>query len=424
MNTAMDVSSTQPGARCRGRSPRGIAPALLAALAAAILLAAPTVGAGPREQAKRMHDRLNGTAASQAVLDAMQVKVAAGDFVGAALLAIDNPNGNFYSVVLKNWVTPWTNRAQTMYAPLNDYTATVIGMVRDEVPFNTVLSADILYLGASGLGLPAYSPGSNAHYEALEAAGGNLGDPAVLMKAPTGQQPLTGIPAAATAGVMTTRAAARAFFVAGTNRAMFRFTMINYMCHDLEQIMDVSRPPDRIRQDVSRSPGGDSRVFLNNCVGCHSGMDPMAQAFAYYDYTFPAGADESTGTVVYGASGPGPGGTVAAKYFHNNTTFAAGFVTPDDSWQNRWRSGPNSLLGWDPARPGAGAGAKSLGDEIGASDVFAQCQVKKVFRAVCLRDPADATDRAEVSTVVGVFKANNYSLKRVFAETAAYCKGD
>ena len=73
---------------------------------------------------------------------------------------------------------------------------------------------------------------------------------------------------------MTSRAAAQSFFIAGTNRAMFRFTVLNHMCRDLEEIHDTTRPPDRIRQDVSRSPGGDARLFLNNCVGCHSGMDP------------------------------------------------------------------------------------------------------------------------------------------------------
>ena len=56
----------------------------------------------------------------------------------------------------------------------------------------------------------------------------------------------------------------------GTNRAQFRFTMINHLCHDMETVMDNTRPTDRIRQDVARTPGGDSRIFLNNCVGCHS----------------------------------------------------------------------------------------------------------------------------------------------------------
>jgi len=61
--------------------------------------------------------------------------------------------------------------------------------------------------------------------------------------------------------------------------------------HHLEQVAgpDPAAGPHP-RQDVSRSPGGDSRLFLNNCIACHSGMDPMTQAFAYYDYDETAGA--------------------------------------------------------------------------------------------------------------------------------------
>ncbi len=91
--------------------------------------------------------------------------------------------------------------------------------------------------------------------------------------------------------MLTTRAASKAFFIDGTNRAMFRFTLINHLCRDMEQVHDTSRAPDRIRQDVSRSPGGDARVFLNGCIGCHSGMDPMAQAFAYYNFQYDKATD-------------------------------------------------------------------------------------------------------------------------------------
>ena len=395
-----------------GASPKGRA--LLAAIATVLALATLTGGtalAGSREQAQRIHDRLNGTPASQALLDAMQADIDSGNPTGAALLAINDPNGMYYSVVLKNFVTPWTNVPQTVFAPLNDYTATVIGMVRDEVPFNTLLSADIIYIGQSGLGLPAYSKTDNNHYAALENNGVNLMTGLTTQT----QSAVTGLPAAATAGVLTSRAAAQAFFDVGTNRRMFRFTMINHMCADLTTLMDSSRPTDRIRQDVSRSPGGNSRVFLNNCLGCHAGIDPMAQAFAYYDFTYAS--DPSTGQIVYTA------GTPVAKYFHNNTTFVPGFITPDDKWDNRWRTGPNALMGWDATLPGSGNGAKSLGQEIGASDQFAQCQVTKVFHAVCLRAPSDAADRAQVSTIKSNFK-QGYSLKKVFAETAAYCMGN
>ena len=54
-----------------------------------------------------------------------------------------------------------------MFVPLNDYTATVIGMVRDDVDFRTVLSADILYIGNAS-GAPAYSAANNDHYQYLD----------------------------------------------------------------------------------------------------------------------------------------------------------------------------------------------------------------------------------------------------------------
>ena len=66
-------------------------------------------------------------------------------------------------MTLKNFAMPWTNRDQTVFAPLNDYVATFIGMVRDDVAFNTALSADILYT-SNAPGLPAPSNASNAHY--------------------------------------------------------------------------------------------------------------------------------------------------------------------------------------------------------------------------------------------------------------------
>jgi hypothetical protein len=183
------------------------------------------------------------------------------------------------------------------------------------------------------------------------------------------------------------------------------------MCRDLEEIHDTTRPPDRIRQDVSRSPGGDARLFLNNCAGCHSGMDPMAQAFAYYTY------DDTQGRLVYTA------GSVQSKYSNNSGTFKQGFVTPDDNWENRWRSGQNALLGWDPALPGSGNGAKSLGQELGNSDAFASCQVEKVFRTVCLRSPVDTADRNQIGSMVSSFRASGFHLKQAFADAAAYCMG-
>jgi len=360
--------------------------------------------AGPREQARRMHDRLAGVPPAETVLMQMETDIQNGDPLSAAYTAMQN--ANFYNVTLKNFAAPWTNREGSVFVPLNDYIATVVGMIRDDVAFNTLLSADILYVGAPSLGLPPYSNSNNNHYEQLED--NNLDMMTGLNQVV--QSSVTGLPSSATAGVMTTRAAAQAFFIAGTNRAMFRFTLLNHMCNDMEQVHDVRRPPDRIRQDVSRSPGGDSRLFLNNCIGCHSGMDPMAQAFAYYNF------DEASGSIEYTP------GQVQPKYFNNEDNFPFGFRTPDDRWDNYWRSGQNQFLGWDDSLPGSGNGAKSLGAELANSDAFASCQVKKVFRAVCLRAPEDAGDRSQLQQMVASFKSG-YRMKQAFAEAAVYCMG-
>jgi hypothetical protein len=388
----------------------------LACLLAGVAFAA---SAADRDQAKRIHDRIAGVPPTEAVLDQMEALVTAGDPLGAALIATQNPS--FYNVTLKNMAVPWTNRDQTVFAPLNDYVATFIGMVRDNIPFNTALSADLTYTVSGAT--PAASASSNAHYENAESSNINL----FTALTQASQSSIQGIPATATAGFMTSRAASEAFFVDGTNRAMFRFTMMNHMCRDMEQVHDTSLPPDRIRQDVSRSPGGDSRIFLNNCIGCHSGMDPFAQAFAYYD--FDNGTAEAPGTMrlVYDTT------EVHSKYFNNNTNFAPGFVTPDDAWENRWRRGQNFVLGWG-ATPGSGNGAKTMGEELANSDAFAKCQVEKVFKAVCFRAPGAvddplapnkaAQDHAAVLQLTNNFKTNGYRLKQVFAETAVYCMGE
>ncbi len=388
------------------------------------------VYAGPAEQqqAKRIHERLTGVIPEASVLLDMEQELLGTDILidgvtggeGAALIAMENEA--FYSATLKNWVAPWTNRDQNVFVPLNDYTATVMGLIRDESDFREVLYENVLYV-SNAAGLPAYSNNDNAHYEAIETQGVSLKDTLV-------RQSQVGVPAEATAGVMTTRAAAEAFFVDGTNRAMFRYTLLNHTCRDLEQVQDTTRSPDRIRQDVSRSPGGDSRVFLNNCISCHSGMDPLTQAFAYYDFDNDetdedGNARTPSNAIVYNAAGqldPVTGTRVDKKYHINSTTFPYGYVTPDDSWDNYWRSGPNSLLGWDSALPGSGNGAKSMGRELAHSEVFAQCQVEKVFKNVCLRDPVNAADLAELQTLTTTFQSNNYNLKNVFAATADYCK--
>ena len=399
-----------------------------------LVLTSTGVQAGAREQAKRIHDRLAGVPATNAVLDTMEACIldknsttctdGGGDpnlgtgAVVAGHIAMQNPA--FYNATVKNFASPWTNEEQDIFVPLNDYSATVIGMVRDGTPFSQLLSANIIYIGGPTLGLPGYSTTNNNHYIEIENRNIDMSNTTNLVAMQ--QSAVTGLPAGATAGVMTTRAAARAFFIDGTNRAMFRFTMLNHLCNDMEQIKDNTRAHDRVRQDVSRSPGGDSRLFFNDCVSCHAGMDPLAQAFAYYEFAYTAG-NEDSGQLVYTP------GNVQPKYLINAGNFKYGYVTTDDRWDNYWRVGPNSLLGWDTnanSLPTSGNGAKSMGNELANSYAFASCQVKKVFQTVCFREPTvdDSSTTSESTTITASFKTNNYNMKMLFAETAEACMGN
>lgn len=368
------------------------------------------------DRARRMHDRLAGVPPDAATLTIMAGLIGANQADQAAELAMQNPS--FYSVVVKNLVTPWTNEEMTVFAPLNDYSATVIGMIRDDVPFNLVLSEDIIYIGDPNQVNPNHSHTSNAHYESLESGNFDLSDPGVLIRRMQSELGGSQVSAADAAGVQTTRAAAKAYFPAGTNRAMWRFTAINHLCRDMEQLLDISRPGDRIRQDVTRSPGGDSEIFLNTCFGCHSGMDAVSGAYAYFDWDEGDPDDEDDGRLL------NTPGTVQEKYSLNGNTFPFGHVTEDNSWVNYWREGQNSILDWRGASD-IGFGAKSLGAEVAATRAFSVCHVEKVFNHVCFRPPKDQTDRDAIEQITDDFETDGlYRMKSVFAAVAEHCMDD
>ena len=354
-----------------------------------------------------MHDRLAGVPPDDTTIQSMAGFISNNQADRAAELAMENPA--FYNVVLKNWVTPWTNEEMTVFAPLNDFTATVIGIIRDDVPFNLVLSEDIIYTGANGLVNPNYQQTSNDHYIQLEEQGIDLSDDTMLVRRTQSGLPGSQLSATDAAGVVTTRAAAEAFFPMGTNRAMWRYTAINFLCRDMEQLNDITRAGDRIRQDVTRSPGGDSEIFLNTCFGCHSGMDAISGAYAYFDW------DENQQRMVHTP------GVVQEKFLINANTFPFGYITTDNSWINYWREGSNSTLDWRGASD-RGFGAKSLGAEVAASRAFSICQVEKVFQQVCFRPPKDQDDRDAIERIADEFELDGiYRMKSVFASVAEHC---
>lgn len=379
-------------------------------LAGILLCSFGNANAANRDVARRIHDRLVGTPPSAVIdptlLDQMEALVAAGNANAAAQMAIDQAgNTGFYNSTLKNFFATYTNLDGSVYVPLNDATATMVGMVRDGIAFDRVLYGDVLYTGGNSVSTP-YAIDSNQHYQDMEDNGVDL--KASLVPASQALlHPMLGV--GDVAGVVTTRAFAESYFSNGTNRRMLAAVFDKFMCRTLEEINDVTRTPDRIRQDVSRAPGGDSAIYLGSCVGCHAGMDPLAGAYAYYEW------DAQLGQLVFDNTQPQP------KNLINNTVFPGGHVTVDNSWLNYWRRGPNSVLGWNQTMPDRGMGAQSMGQELAASRAFAHCQTEKVYEAVCLRKPKNGAERQMVEALTDSFIANGYNMKTLFGDAAAYC---
>ena len=370
-----------------------------------VTLVSTSVWAGPKEAAWKLHNRLAGVppvkTATADPLKQMEDLIKAGNPEAAAAIATSHPN--FYNVVLKNWIKPWSNREQTSRDDLNDYVATVLGVIRDEVPFTEVLSGDILYTVNynNADGTPSvYSYMDNLHYRNAETRNINL----MANLTRQTQSAMTGLPVNAVSGVLTSRAAGAAFYSAGTNRRVNRFNFMNYLCHDYEELHDVNIPDVRVRRDVERNPGGDSRTYKNKCVGCHAGQDALGGAYAYYDFV--------GGRLVYTP------GIVVAKMNHN-VYYSAGFVTTDDNWINTWAQGKNAKLGWRGAT--SGNGVKSLGQMLANSSAFSTCMAKKVFQLVCLKEAINTDDVAMVTELAAPFEQENYNMKKLIVNTSVGC---
>lgn len=354
----------------------------------------------PREIAWKLHNRIAGVPPRPSMLMQMEAEISAGRPEAAARMALAHPN--FINIVMKNWLKSWSNRDMSNRVDFNDHTATLIGIIRDDIGFDQALYGDIYYTIPTSA--TAWANNSNAHYRSAEQSRLNFSDPAVLVRE---TQSARLLPTEAVSGVITTRQSAESFLQAGTNRRMNRFTFMNFLCNDYEQVHDVTTPTYHIARDVERTPGGDSRTFLNKCVGCHAGQDAMRGAFAYYDYT--------NNTISYTPA------MVVTKINRNNL-YSAGKQTVNDSWENLWAlPGSQNQTKLNFKGPTSGTGAKSLNQMFARSEGFANCMAKKVFELVCMKEPVNVDDKAMVNANARVFETTGYKMKDLIVKTSVGC---
>jgi len=394
-----------------------------------LLLSTSVMATEARLKAWDIHNRLTGvppTPGSNTIsMMESQINQIPGDrgLEEAAKIAIESRY--FYDVQLKNWFKPFSNAGRAKAVDLNDMVATLIGAVRDSdipgKPFTRALYDDLVYVGPSmGNQNDNFRRTSNDHYEAIESRNLSLKDILVERRqseviqtennvTDNNRRDQVNILAGGrngSAGVFSTRAAGEAYYTAGTNRRMTRYAFMNFMCKDFEDLHDTAVPDYRVRRDVPRNPGLDSRTYKNTCVGCHAGQDALGGAFAHYDFR--------NGRVRYESG-------VNSKMNHE-PEFAAGYVTTDDSWINLWANGQNSNLGF--RGPQSGNGAREFGMMLGKSRAFSVCMSKKVFKLVCVKSPEE-DDEAFIDQMADELENNDqYNMKDLFVKTVAKCVGD
>jgi len=388
-----------------------------------VLMATSLLATEVRLKAWTLHNRITGVPPAQSTLNQMVNAINQNPgkvgLENAAYIAIESRY--FYNVRLKNWLKPLSNEERSKNVDLNDFVATVIGAIRDSdsKPFNRILYDDVIYVGPSlGNENDNFSRSNNNHYEEIEDE--NLDLKQILMERMQSQNidtenniennnrrdqtnvVVNGINGSA--GVLTTRAYGEAFYQAGTNRSVTRHTFMNFLCKDFEDLHDTTIPDMRVRRDVERAPGGDTRTYKNTCVGCHAGQDALGGAFAYWDYT--------NNRLRFTP------GNVVSKMNHNSL-YDFGYVTTDNSWINLWAQGQNANLGWRGATQGNGV--KAFGEMIANSRQFARCMSMKVFKLVCIRPPSD-DDMPFVEQMSDDLESNDeYNMKKLFARTVAHC---
>ena len=362
------------------------------------------------------------------------------DYLLAASLATEE--AGFYNITVRDFATKMSNRDETVDAPLNDFVATVIGAVRDDINAKLLLSGNFYYRADESKAAVRSNTlndiiMSNNHYEDLHNGNFNLKEvlykesPQVLYDGGTEMSSEVNVkPNPDPAGIITSRAFMESHATAGTNRRLVEYTFREFLCIPMDKWSDGHGPDNFIGRDIDRFPAGEHSKFTSSCRSCHSVMDPLRTAFS--GFTFANGfiknasllppnpsndvdeliADDDPHTMSQNPVG------VAYKMNHNSHTFPKGYKIPSGSEGKAFRNyatrGANAAyFGWGEKL--SGYGVKQLGQMVANSKAYPKCMTKRVYRSVCKREPTLIEDAA-ITKIAEEFSSstNNYNLKKLF----------
>jgi hypothetical protein len=357
-----------------------------------------------------------------------------------ALLSIADQEA-FYKITVKNFASRMSVRSEEVSAPLNDFSATIIGVARDNRDARELLTGDYIYMADTSR-IPVRTPGeeaisipsdffrnivlNNSHYQAIENNLYQLNLKDILIPVPQRVQSDNSIQTGNLvnnpdpAGLLTSNTWGREHLIMGTNRRAVEYALKSFLCTPMEEAADTQASDARIGRDIDRFPGGDHSRFLTSCKGCHTVMDGFRGAFAQWNYN---------GFLIHGSLHRNrremDANGIAVKMNRNAEEFPSGYVTQDSSWVNNATRGKNvSHFSWSNTVPNSGTGAGSFGRLLANSDRFAQCMARRAFVEVCQRSQSVFKDvnTPVVLELAKTFKSSGYKLKELFIAAATHQK--
>jgi hypothetical protein len=392
------------------------------------IFVADAVDVSAEEQAMDLYRRLGGVTVdlNDATYKQMVDLIKGGNRRAAAALVVNQKD--FYQVTVRDFAGKMSTREGTALAPLSDFVATVIGVVRDDIPAPELLTGNFYYRSKKISTTPTQVMNdivkSNNHYATLEASGVSLMDE---LEGEDGQKVLSAdgnsvVVLDDSGGLLTSRAFLAAHANAGTNRRIIEYTFKIFQCAPIDTWASTSNPDDHVGREVGRFPISE---YNNKCKGCHTGMDGMRPATAYFDFAM-TDATTGAGYIKYKNTYPkDPNDTdmaltvpvpadeqnVPYKFRRASTVFPLGYAVKNNQWVNY----ANSSFGWNT--PKQGQGMSELAQMIAYSDGFKRCMVKRVFNSVCKSD-LTSTDSGLINKLTDSFTNSGYKLKELFIDVA------
>ncbi|KYG63988.1 hypothetical protein AZI86_14355 [Bdellovibrio bacteriovorus] len=290
--------------------------------------------------AKKLYERMTGVKVSvkKAELQAVAEQISLGNNTEAAKLVANS--SDFLNVQIKNLSLRLSNKDESVKVPFNDFSALIMGIVRDNRDFRDVLTGNYYYelSGVANADDKRTRYFNQNNYSTAESTFTDIAK-ALVFKSPQelvtvsadtlknqsalNYEIVTTKPRKDAAGVLTTRTFAERNLGGGSNRRAVEFSLKQFLCVSMAEAADSNASDQFVGRDVERFPAGDHNKYLTSCKSCHAVMDGMRGAFAKSDYgNFSNGAATTIYSQVHGDFFNSEG--IAASY----TKYQAEVVNP------------------------------------------------------------------------------------------------